>query len=170
VPGHPLSASTFAHARVRGAVARARIQPADRDDLAQDLYLRLVRAGRRFDPRVGPAEAFVTAVVARGVVDARRRRGTRKARAGPQASGRDGLGPDAADPRDPRDPIARLHLALDVAAVLAGLPAALRALAADLSQGTLAAAARSRGVPRAALARDVRALRAAFERHKIHNS
>ncbi len=156
--------SEFARSLIR---RRARVvcrRPSDRDDLAQDLFLRLIRAQRRFDDRRSSAELFLFVVVERGIVQAVREYKRRHERIPIDPAA---VPEDISTPRD--DPIA-IDLALDVAAVLAQLPAPLRAAAEQLKIHTKSASARNLRISRNTLNTRARDLRKAFERYRIRHS
>lgn len=158
-----LAASEFARSLVRRRV-RSRLAPrcsqaSERADLSQELFLRLLHAEWRFDPRVAPAEAFIAIVVDRDIADLIRKR--RRGR----------LPLDRTVNLDelvqPRGATSAVDLAHDVSAILAGLPEPLRATADQLKLVTKAEAARNLGVSRQTLNNRVRDLRKAFERYQL---
>ncbi len=134
----------------------------DRDDLEQELLLRLVRALPKFDARRGARKAFAQTVVARAAaslirdrqVPQRHPRCTR-----PLAAPGTVLDPDSEDRTE-----AAVDPSLDVAAVLADLPAAERRLAEHLQEGNVTEAARRLGLARSTVVCRVRRLRERFER------
>ena len=147
--------------RVRRRLARTGVSCADRDDLSQELFLRLLRVEWRFDPRVAPAEAFIAVVVDRDIADLVRKR--RRGRLPLD------LSVNLNELADPRDGPAAVNLAFDVATVLAGLPEPLRTTADQLKRASKAEAARNLGVSRQTLNTRVRDLRAAFERYQLRH-
>ena len=141
-------------------VGRYGLRPQDRADIEQDLAARLVSRRADYDPARGTPEAFAAMVLGQAVANLVRDRHAGK-RAPPP------LPPAAAD--DAPDPAAagdarRRDLALDVAAVLARLPADLRVLAEALQGASVSEEARRSGTPRTSLYGPLAELRAAFER------
>ncbi len=153
-------ARSLIHRRTRVVCRRL----SDRDDLAQDLFLRLICAQRRFDARRAPAELFLFVVVERGIVQAIRDRKRRHDRIPIDPS----VVPEDI-PTPGVDSIA-IDLPLDVAAILARLPAPLRAAAEQLKSHTKSASARNLRISRNTLNTRVRDLRMAFEKYRFRNS
>lgn len=139
-------------------VGRAGLTRDDHDDLVQELAFRLWKSSLRFDPAQAHWKSFVTAVVERNVTKILRDRVAAKRDAGP----REPLDPETGPVEESAD-LARTELALDVAAVLAGVPTDLRDLADRLMTQSLSEAARALGVPRSSLQRRVGRLRRCFE-------
>src|SRR5262245_3078529 len=146
----------------------------DREDLQQELALRLWVRMPAFDARRGHLHVFVTTVVEREAADLVRERRAGKRdprRARPLGTPRDAgdrsqvVQPaPASGRRPPRDDHDRAQLAYDIALVLAELPPELRDLAERLQWQTVAQAARDTGVPRTTLNDRARRLRRVFER------
>ncbi len=160
---HSHAQSDFARSLIRRRVGVVCRPCCDRDDLAQELFLRLIRAERHFDPRRAPAEVFLFVVVERGIVQAIRERKRRRDRIPVD---------DAARPEtlpSPRDGPAAVELALDVATVLVGLPEPLRAAAEQLKTHTNSATARNLRISRNTLNTRIRGLRMAFERYQLRH-
>jgi RNA polymerase sigma factor (sigma-70 family) len=139
-------------------VGRAGLTRDDHDDLVQELALRLWKSSRRFDPAQAHWKSFVTAVVERHVIQILRDRAALKRDGGP-------CEPLAAEggPADRASDPARTELALDVAAVLDGLPEDLPDLAGRLMTQSLSEAARDLGVARSSLQRRIGRIRRLFE-------
>ncbi|QEL20637.1 sigma-70 family RNA polymerase sigma factor [Limnoglobus roseus] len=167
---HPLTESAIARRLVRDLacrlVARRRHRGWDADDIAQELFLRLLTARRAFDPARGRVEALVAVVVERAVIDLLRRQAASK-RTGRMQSLH---AVSDADRGHSYNPVPAVDRALDVAAVLVRLPGDLRAVAELLKSESFTAAARTRAVSRGTLRRQVRDLRRAFERYKARDS
>ena len=179
----PLALDPFAARLIRRKawrlIGRARLTPADRENLEQELTLRLLDRLRHFDPSRTNREHFTTAVVGNAAGDILRRRRAKK-RAGPTVSlstlvlTEDGpaelatcIGPghllcrQGAPTRTQEE---QTDLALDVRSILAGLPEAARELAESLLVRTIAEACRDLGLARTTLRDRVRRFRQPFER------
>lgn len=138
-----------------------RLSPEEREDLAQDLWLELVRAMERHDAERAAANAY-----ARGVMDnwyrhtAReiRRRREREFGRVPLDERRDG--PTFVDHRGAH--VAAADLRMDLAPALSQLPRELAELAEQLRTKSVAEIAADRGVHRGTVHRAVQQLRAAL--------
>lgn len=151
--------------KVRLLVSRAGFTKQDRQDLEQELVLRLLQSLDLFDPEQAHPNVFITTVIERAVAMILRERRAKKRDAGvvrsfDQGQTKDGT-PEPVDPR-PSDQEA-FDLASDLAEVLARLPDDLRALAERLKGQSVSQAARELGVPRTTLQRQVQRLRQCFE-------
>ena len=147
---HPLD-DPAARGLVRRAARRLARGPAfaadAAEDVEQELLARLLARLRGYDPARSGLAAHLPRLLARAAANLVRDRLAAKRAAAPGPLGR--LDP-AADGRRPAGPGGPdlVDLRLDAAAVLAGLPADLRALADALAGGaTVAAAARRPGRP-----------------------
>jgi len=166
--------------KARQLVGRTGFTAQDREDIEQDLALRLLESLRSYDPAQGHRNAFVTAVVDRAAAKILRDRRTKK-RNGGHVRSLDTLLRALDWDKDEYDDVAhsfeesalvdrlpcgaeeRIDLREDLAAVLARLPAELRDLAERLKTQSLSEAARELGVPRTTLQRRVAQLRQHFE-------
>jgi RNA polymerase sigma factor (sigma-70 family) len=154
---------------------------ADREDLAQELFLLLLRRRAAFDPAKAHAHAFTATVVERGAASLLRdrraeKRDARRVTSLHQFVDTDGGGRveiaaavgrreyDARRGQYPRGEEELAQLASDLADVLATLPPDLRHLAEQLQTKSLAEVARAQGVQRTTLYEQVRRLRRRFER------
>jgi RNA polymerase sigma factor (sigma-70 family) len=147
-------------------VSRAGFTSQDREDLEQELILRLLQSLHLFDPGQAHRNVFVTTVIERAVAMILRERLAKKRDSGvvrsfDQGQTKAGTSPEPVDPR-PSDQEA-FDLASDLAEVLARLPDDLRALAERLKSQSVSQAARDLGVPRTTLQRRVERLRKTFE-------
>jgi len=172
-------AAALIRRKARQLARRACFAEQDREDIEQELFLRLWQSRAAFDASRGEPHAFVAAVVNNAVADLlRRRQAARRASRpcsfakvvvtdeGPMALA-EVIGQPHYNARRGFRPLAPEEaslLAADVAAAIAGLPADLRALAECLMAGTLAEASRVLGEPRSTLQDKVRRLRWRFER------
>ena len=153
-------------------VGHAGIKKQDRDDLVQELMLRLLQSLRLFDAAQADRKSFVTAVVERNAAKILRDRRAKK-RDGGRIDWLDVL-LEALD-EEPTDlaiddrAAGQADLAIDVADLLARLPAGLRDLAERLKTQTLSQVAREMGVPRSTLQRRVARLRRHFEEAGLRN-
>jgi RNA polymerase sigma factor (sigma-70 family) len=152
--------------KVRLLVNRAGFNKEDRQDLEQELILRLLQSLDVFDPEQAHPNVFITTVIERAVAMILRERRAKKRDGGivrslEQGQTRDGKIPEPFDHR-PSDQDA-FDLATDLAEALARLPDDLRALAERLKTQSLSQAARDLGVPRTTLQRQVQRLRQCFE-------
>lgn len=152
--------------KVRLLVSRAGFTKQDRQDLEQELVLRLLQSLDLFDPEQAHPNVFITTVIERAVAMILRERRAKKRDSGvvrsfDQAKAKDGSTAEPADPRG--DNQERYDLASDLAEVLAQLPDDLRALAERLKGQSVSQAARELGVPRTTLQRQVERLRKTFE-------
>ncbi len=159
--------------KVRLLVGRAGFTDQDREDLEQELILRLLQSLHLFDPNQAHRNVFVTTVIERAVARIVRERLAKK-RDGGVVRSLDHAHEKAGDSTEPADP-RRSHeeeidLATDLAEVLARLPADLRALAERLKSRSLSQAARELGLPRSTLQRQVERLRRCFEDAGLRNS
>lgn len=162
-------------------IGRAGFTHQDRDDLQQELVLRVLQSLPSFDPDQAHRNVFVTTVIERYV-----RNVLRNKRAGKRDHRRisslnvmiDGTddGPielaqtisqrelDARRNRNPRSDEELAHLAQDMTEVIATLPTELRDLAERLKTQNVSEIARDMGIPRTTLHESVRRLRRRFER------
>jgi DNA-directed RNA polymerase specialized sigma24 family protein len=162
-PGIPVSPDRF-RALAFHRLTRAGIPRSDREDVLQDLRLRLLRAERRFDARRGTPEIFVAVLLARVIADRRRSRGRRQRWCPIDSS-------FAIETLvDHRNNIEAVDLAMEVAMVIVTLPEPLRNTAHQLKVATKAEAARNLGVSRNTLRTRVRELRTALEKYRFRNS
>jgi RNA polymerase sigma-70 factor (ECF subfamily) len=152
--------------KVRQLVGRAGFTKQDREDLYQELVLRLLQSLELFDPDQSHPNVFITTVIERAVAMILRERRAKKRDGGVMSSLHHGQTKEgnAAEPIDPR-PSAQdgFDLASDLAEVLARLPDDLRALAERLKSQSVSQAARDLGMPRTTLQRQVQRLRQCFE-------
>lgn len=153
-------------AKVRRIAAR-QVHEQDRGDLVQHLLLRVLERENQFDPARGTSDAYAAVVVRTSLANYLRDRiaGKRASRGTTDAADTFNF---IADSRSSRD-TEMIDLALDVADVLARLPADLRELAEELKRGTLSDAARALGRPRVSLYPRLAALRREFERANFGN-
>lgn len=152
--------------KIKQLVGRAGFTRQDREDLEQELVLRLLQSLNLFDSKRGHLNVFVTTVIERAVAMIVRERLAKKRDGGvvrsiDQEQTKAGASPEPVDPR-PSDQAA-FDLASDLAEVLARLPDDLRALAERLKDQSVSQAARDLGVPRTTLQRQVQRLRRWFE-------
>jgi DNA-directed RNA polymerase specialized sigma24 family protein len=149
--------------KARSLVGHAGLARQDRDDLQQELFLRLWRRGSRYEAGRGTVSAFVAAVVDREGAPLLRDRRALKRGLGRTVSlnhtsvETEGLVFAVWD--DGPDHAART---MDVNAILASLPADLRAVAESLKSGSKSQVARDRGKTPSTLQRTVEAIRRAF--------
>ncbi|GIW55530.1 MAG: hypothetical protein KatS3mg082_1934 [Nitrospiraceae bacterium] len=152
--------------KIKQLVGRAGFSRQDREDLEQELLLRLLQSLHLFDPAQAHRNVFVTTVIERAVAMILRERLARK-RNGGTVQSLDHAHEKARDATEPADPRRshedQINLATDLAEVLAKLPDDLRALAERLKRQSLSQAARDLGVPRSTLQRQVQRLRQCFE-------
>lgn len=166
--------------KARQLVGRAGFTAQDREDIEQDLALRLLESLRSYDPAQGHRNAFVTAVVDRTAAKILRDRRTKKRNGGPVRS-LDTLLRALDWDREEYDDVAhsfeesalidrlphgeeeQVDLRQDLASVLEHLPADLRDLAERLKTQSVSEAARDLGMPRTTLQRRVDQLRQHFE-------
>ncbi|GIW85376.1 MAG TPA: sigma-70 family RNA polymerase sigma factor [Dehalococcoidia bacterium] len=166
--------------KARQLVGRAGFTRSDRDDIEQELALKLLKQLSAFDPGEAHWHVFVTTVVERYAASLLRdkraeKRDHRRATSlhvlietgdnGPvelaETVGR--REQDARLGRDPRSDEERAQLAGDVADVLADLPADLRDVAERLKHDSVSQVARDLGLPRTTLLRRMEHVRRAFE-------
>ncbi len=171
--------------KARQFVTRIGLARQEQEDLEQELTRRLLMSLPAFDPGQGHWNVFVTTVVERSAEKLLRRHRAEK-RDCRRVCSLDalveadddpaGLG-DTVRPREQvarrangsRDPQELAALALDVAEVLARLPAPLREVAELLMTLSVSEAARALGVPRTTLVRWVERLRQCFEDAGMRN-
>lgn len=169
----------MARHKARQLAARTEFSPADREDLAQELLLHVIRRAPKFDPSKGSVQAFIATLIARRAASLLRRETAAKRDAhqccslnmlvraddGTRVELASTITEDAPDPRlfkRSRHPQNRVEMASDVATVLSRLPADMRALCERLKRQSLSAAARALGVPRSTLATRLAKLRKTF--------
>lgn len=166
--------------KVRQMIGRASFRHQDREDLEQELLLRLLQALESFDPVMGHRKCFVTAVVERSVCNILRDARAKK---------RDGRGVcslqslldganeeinflgqtisqreyDARRKRQPRCDMDLAQLVIDVQSVLDELSDEARELANRLKKDSKSQIARETGVPRTTLCDAARRIRKQFE-------
>lgn len=167
----------------RWMVGRAGFTREDVEDLEQELMVDLLRRLDRFDPTRAGRATFIARVVenrAASLLAARntaQRAWTRDATSLSDETD-DDEGNGCSDRRAPlasdadrrpgvplrRCPVAQVDLRLDVAVVVAALPADLRSLCERLRTASLTDVARAMGVPRTTLYRQIAVLRRRFAR------
>ena len=133
----------------------------ERDDLRQELLLDLLRRSPRFNPRRGEWRGFVRGVVRNHatVLATRRHRLNQREVLADDLFGGD---QDAFEGLRRHDPVDDLHLRLDVARVLAGLPAQLRQLAHLLTVLSMSEVPMAIGKSRSGVYQMLRKIRMAF--------
>jgi RNA polymerase sigma-70 factor (ECF subfamily) len=166
--------------KARRLVGRAGLKVQDRDDLEQELHLRVQQHLTAFDPARGDLRAFLWTLIEHAGANLLRDR--RAAKRDPRRTaslqqpvqvGDEGptdlaqtVGQDAYDARRqraPRSPEELAQLDNDLADVLARLPPELRQLADELKVSSVAEAARVLGVARTTVYGRMRRLRQLFE-------
>ena len=165
--------------KARQVVRRAGFSRSDRDDIEQELRLKLVKDLASYDPDQGHRHAFVVTVVERCVANLLRNRAAEKRGCRCTCSldvviedGEEGpteLGETIGDRqynarrvRWPRDAHELIELTADIEKVLADLPPELRELAEALKSESISAIARRTSTPRTTLYQRVRQLRRRF--------
>jgi RNA polymerase sigma-70 factor (ECF subfamily) len=152
--------------KIKQLVGRAGLTRQDREDLEQELILRLLQSLHLFDPDKAHRNVFVTTVIERAVAMILRERLAKKRNGGAVQSldhAREKTG-DSTEPVDPRrSHEEQVDLALDLAESLAKLPDDLRDLAERLKTQSLSQAARDLGVQPSTLQRRVQRLRRCSE-------
>jgi RNA polymerase sigma-70 factor (ECF subfamily) len=162
-------------------VGKTRLTGSHRDDVEQDLTIRLLRRLPKFDPRRRPWPVFVKVVIDKHVATLLETRRTKKREhiqnivsLSELVAGEDGeqeelgrqIGPEQKENligRYASSDLERSELTHDVQAVLATLPDDLRDLCARLQTDSLTQVARDLGVPRSTLREQVQRLRQIFE-------
>ena len=165
---------------VNGFATRHRLQPADIDDLEQDIWADLLRKRHLYDPRRGEVATFVKQVInsaTKSMLRARHaeKRDTRREAVSLDAPIRDVDGREVDRAQSLSGAAGRRHtgqappledetdLRLDVADAVDSAPADLRRVAALLKQECRHAASRRAGTTRRQFASDVSRLRELFE-------
>jgi RNA polymerase sigma-70 factor (ECF subfamily) len=173
-------AERLIHREARQLARMPGFSPGDREDIEQELRLKLLMHSAGYDPRQGHWHAFVTALVERQAANLLRakraeKRDHRSVRSLSMEVADAEEGPvELADTISPRHLESRLgratreehelaELAMDLSDVIAGLAPELRELAQRLKTDCLSQIARDLGVPRTTLADRVRKLRRCFE-------
>jgi RNA polymerase sigma-70 factor (ECF subfamily) len=149
--------------KIRLLIGRAGFTKEDREDLEQELVLRLLQSLDLFDRQQAHANVFITTVIERAVAMILRERRAKKRNSGVIHSLdqiEDGCPIEPADPRPNAEEA--YELAYDLADVLADLPEELRNLAERLKAHSVSRVARDFAVPRSTLQRKVRRLRQIF--------
>jgi RNA polymerase sigma factor (sigma-70 family) len=158
----------------RQMVGRVGFTAQDRQDLEQELLLRLLQSIAQFDPAQSHFNAYATAVINRQVAMILRqrrakKRGTRPLQSLDALCGTDHSHfepPEGSRPGDQTAPLGaegRLDLALDLEALLPSLPPDLRDLASRLMVGSASQVARDLSIARTSMLRQVEHLRRRFE-------
>ena len=159
--------------RAKQLVGKAGFRPADREDIEQELALRVWDGLRKFDPEVGQCGAFVTTVLERAANSLLRLRNSHKRGNGHTHR------PLTIEYEDPEEGAAGdetalalcsaepshesvFDLAHDVAVVLDQLPPRLRELAEELKQRSVTEIVRRTDVSRSTIYKRITELRAAF--------
>jgi RNA polymerase sigma factor (sigma-70 family) len=152
--------------KVRLLVNRAGFTKEDRQDLEQELVLRLLQSLNSFDPKLAHPNVWITTVIERAVAMILRERRAMKRNA--RAVGsldhskiKDGNSVEPPDPWPSEEEA--FDLDYNLAELLDRLPEKLRDLAERLKRQSLSQAARDLGVPRTTLQRQVQRLRQSFE-------
>jgi RNA polymerase sigma-70 factor, ECF subfamily len=158
--------------KARQLIGKAGLKPADREDLEQELALRLWRGLKDFDPSLGHSAAFVTTVLDRAANSILRLRNSikRGSRHAHQVLLPPTIEEDDPDGGECSTEIgvsevsheATVDLVHDVAIVLSRLSPALRALAEDLKHRGITEIVASSGVARSTIYARIARLRAAF--------
>jgi RNA polymerase sigma factor (sigma-70 family) len=166
--------------QARQLIGKAGFRPADREDIEQELALRVWRSFPNFNPEAGCSAAFVATVLGRAANSLLRLRNSRKRGNGRQhrslaighKSMADGFACDAmshsicSSESSHED---KVDLAHDVAAVMAQLPAQLRKLAERLKHDNIASIARHDSVSRSTIYARLAELRRAFVAADLKN-
>ena len=163
------------------SVARKLAQIGDREDIEQELHLKLLKHLASYDPQKGRRQAFVTVIVKRQAANLLRAKwALKRDHRGVRSLSMELAKNDEEGPVELADTISQRHLgarlgratreeheladlAMDVRDVIAGLPPELGELAQRLKTDSLSQIARDLGVPRTTLADRVRKLRRCFE-------
>lgn len=162
------------------SVARKLAQIGDREDIEQELHLKLLKYLASYDPQKGRRQAFATAIVKRQAANLlRAKRAMKRDHRGVRSLSME-LANEEEGPVELADTISQRHsgarlgratreehelaaLAMDIRDVIASLPHELADLAARLKTDSLSQIARDLGIPRTTLADRVRKLRRCFE-------
>jgi DNA-directed RNA polymerase specialized sigma24 family protein len=161
---HTASALATAHHIASRQACRARLQPADRDDLQQDILLAIVERARRFDPAHAGWATFVGLLARHVVADRCQEASRRQAQiAVPlEVASVDALA-DARSVTQPRaiDMAEAVNLRVDLQRLIGDLPGEQRETLLILLQteGDIAEAQRRSGRSTSAFYRDVKELR-----------
>lgn len=152
----------------------------DREDIEQELHLKLLKYLASYDPRKGRLQAFATAIVKRQAANLlRAKRALKRDHHGVRSLSME-LANEEEGPVELADTISQRHLgarlgratreehelaalAMDIRDVIASLPPELADLAERLKTDSLSQIARDLGIPRTTLADRVRKLRRYFE-------
>ena len=159
--------------KARQLVGRAGFRPGDREDIEQELALRLWQGLRNFNPEAGSPGAFAATVLSRAAHSLLRRRNCRKRGKGHvhlslATEYEDSEGNVTGDQADlvlssaDRPHEVAFDLAHDVDVVLSQLPSHLRQLAEDLKHESVSQIARRAGVSRSTIYTRIAELRSAF--------
>jgi RNA polymerase sigma factor (sigma-70 family) len=151
-------------------VGKAGLRPHDREDIEQDLVLRLWRSKRTFDPALGCHGAFVATVLDRAANSLLRLRSSRKRginRPHRSLTVRPGNSDAPEGAAMSRSTACSSHesavdLAHDVSAIIGQLPPDLRELAESLKYHSVTDIARRVGISRSTVYTRLGAIRAAF--------
>jgi len=166
------------HRKVRMLIGRAGFREHERQDLEQELVLRLLQSIPLFDAKQAHWNVFVTTVIERAVAQILRDRRAAKRNGGDQVGSLDTFleTEDEGEVRvllpiieDQSTLHERADLSIDIVSVLARLPDDLRDLAQRLQRQSLSQAARDLGVSRSTLQRRLEHLRRHFEEAGLKN-
>lgn len=165
-------------AKARRLIRQRRFHSQDYEDLVQELTLEWLRYRPQFDPGRSCLSTYATRVVDNRIAALIRRRETLKRHQGGPVLSLDWLVNDPSegwgsfgsmlsddDVRSPADSARderRRDLAVDVSALVASLPDALRKLALQLKTMTITEVSRREGVPRSTVYESIKRLRRHF--------
>lgn len=167
--------------KAKQLVGRAGLTNSDRDDLEQDLTVKLLEAFSKFDPDIADWKAFVKTVVERHAANLLREQRAEKRSASRQSSlhtivDHDEFGipttlgdsfteheHDARTGADSRGDIDLLELREDVATVIASLPEDLREICDRLKHDGARQVARDLNMPQTTICRRIETIREHFE-------
>ncbi|MFL5240597.1 MAG: sigma-70 family RNA polymerase sigma factor [Gemmataceae bacterium] len=150
--------------KARLLVGRAGLTKQDREDLEQELALRLLQSLEQFDQEQGHLNVFITTVIERAISMILRARRAKKRDAGVVRSLDRTMDGTSAEPTCRQsDAQELLDLANDLAETIAIMPENLRDLAERLKTQSVSQTARDLGIPRSTLQGEIRRLRQIFE-------
>ncbi len=166
--------------KIKQLIGRAGFTKQDREDLEQELILRLLQRWPRFNPNLAHRNVFTTTVIERFVATILRDKQAEKRDHRRVTSlnvtvniGEDETAEladtiskrelDAQRGRSPHSDEELAQLRQDLAEIIAKLPEKLKALAERLKTETVSEIARNLGIPRTTLHESVRRLRQRFE-------
>lgn len=166
-PNHDRFTRGIIHRKVKQLIGRANLAPQDREDLEQDLFVRVLQSLPRFNPDVAHRNKFITTVVERHVANILRNKSAQKRdprRVSSLTLTIEATQRDVHLGRRGRSDQELAELAMDLAVVTATLPERWRTFLELRKTLTMTEVAIEMGVPRTTLYSWIPRIRRRFEK------